>query len=164
VRLLRENHIISLSNLIYGLEQESPRTLWTKFCKLLEFDADILNACYITPHFWTADGKATHPADIIQRDMSKWTYRNQVVATATLTPLALFVGVKLTEAFFHLRPKALLRLLNAPDARYRKIMRHSLWVGIKVILAEIAEFVFDTKFSPRGSMKAIHGEIITIKE
>ena len=164
VRLLRENHIISLTNLIYGLEQESPRTLWTKFCKLLEFDADVLNACYITPHFWTADGKATRPADIIQLDMSKWTYRNQVVATATLTPLALFVGVKLTEAFFHLRPKALLRLVTSPDARYRKIMRHSLWDGIKVILAEIAEFAFDTKFSPRGSMKAIHGEIITIKD
>ena len=157
VRLLRENHIISLTNLIYGLEQESWGTLWKKFRKLLEFDADILNACYITPHFWTADGKATRPADIIQLDMSKWTYRNQVVATPTLTPLALFLGVKLTEAFFHLRPNAILRLFANPDARYRKIMRHSLWVGVKVVLAEIAEFIFDTKFSPCGGLEGIPG-------
>lgn len=159
VRLLRENNIISLTNIIYGLEQESWHTLWAKFRKLLEFDSDILNACYITPHFWTSDGKATRPADIIQLDMSKWTYRNQVVATPTLTPLALFVGVKLTEAFFHLRPKALLRLISHPDARYRKIMRHSIWVGIKVVLAEIAEFLFETKFAPRGAMEHIPGSV-----
>lgn len=160
VRLLRENNIISLTNIIYGLEQESWATLWAKFRKLLEFDSDILNACYITPHFWTSDGKATRPDDIIQLDMSKWTYRNQVVATPTLTPPALFVGVKLTEAFFHLRPKALLRLISHPDARYRKIMRHSFWVGIKVVLAEIAEFLFETKFAPRGAMDHIPGSVV----
>ena len=159
VRLLRENNIISLTNIIYGLEQESWHTLWAKFRKLLEFDSDILNACYITPHFWTSDGKATRPADIIQLDMSKWTYRNQVVATPALTPLALFVGVKLTEAIFHLRPKALLRLFSNPDARYRKIMRHSIWVGIKVVLAEITEFIFETKFSSRGAMEHIPGSV-----
>jgi hypothetical protein len=89
--------------------------------------------------------------------MSKWTYRNQVVATPTLMPLALFAGIKLTEALFHLRPKALLRLFTAPDARYRKIMRNSLWVGIKVVLAEIYEFFWQTKFSPRGSLEYLYG-------
>jgi anaerobic magnesium-protoporphyrin IX monomethyl ester cyclase len=157
VRLLRENNIISLTNLIYGLEQESWGTVFRKFRKLVEFDADILNACYITPHFWTSDGKATRPADIIQADMSKWTYRNQVVATPTLTPLALFMGVKLTEALFHLRPNAILRLFTSPDARYRKIMRRSIWAGIKVVLAEIAEFFWQTKFSPRGSLEYLYG-------
>ncbi len=160
VRLLRQHNIISLTNIIYGLEQESWGTLWVKFRKLLEFDSDILNAVYITPHFWTSDGKATHPADIIQADMSKWTYRNQVVNTPYLTPLALFFGVKLTEAFFHLRPSALLRLFTNPDKRYRKIMSHSLWVGIKVIFAEIAEFLFATQFSPRGTFKRIPGTIL----
>ncbi len=157
VQLLRENNIISLVNLIYGLEQESYRTVFKKFRKLIEFDADILNACYITPHFWTADGRATRPADVIQADMSKWTYRNQVVATPTLKPVALFLGVKLTEALFHLRPNALLRLVTAPDARYRKIMRESLWAGIKVVLAELYEFFRQTKFSPRGSLESIPG-------
>jgi anaerobic magnesium-protoporphyrin IX monomethyl ester cyclase len=157
VRLLRENNIISLVNLIYGLEQESWGTVFQKFRKLIEFDADILNACYITPHFWTSDGKATRPGDIIQTDMSKWTYRNQVVATPTLQPVALFLGVKLTEALFHLRPNALLRLFTSPDARYRKIMRQSIWSGIKVVLAEIYEFFWQTKFSPRGSLEYLYG-------
>ncbi len=157
VRLLRENNIISLVNLIYGLEQESYQTVFKKFRKLIEFDADILNACYITPHFWTSDGRATRPADIIQTDMSKWTYRNQVVATPTLKPVALFLGVKLTEALFHLRPNALLRLFTAPDARYRKIMRESIWAGVKVILAELYEFFWQTKFSPRGSLEYLPG-------
>ena len=158
VELLRENNIISLVNLIYGLEQESPRTLWAKFRTLLVFDPDILNAVYITPHFWTADGKATRPADIIQIDQEKWTYRNQVVATPFLSPVQLFLGVKLTEAIFHLRPLALSRLAFARDARYRKIMRHSIWVGFKVVLAEIYEFFWQTNFSPRGSLERIYGQ------
>lgn len=157
VRLLRQNHIISLVNLIYGLEEESWTTVFRKFRKLFEFDADILNACYITPHFWTADGRATRPADVIQTDMSKWTYRNQVVATRALAPAALFLGVKLTEALFDLRPWALARLFSSPDGRYRKIMRQSLWAGVKVIIAEICEFVWQTEFSPRGSLKSLYG-------
>lgn len=157
VRLLRQNNIVSLVNLIYGLEQESYQTLFTKFRKLIEFDADILNACYITPHFWTADGRATRPADVIQADMSKWTYRNQVVVTAALAPAALFMGVKLTEALFHLRPNALLRLFTSPDARYRKIMRESLWAGIKVVVAEVYEFFWQTEFMPRGSLERLYG-------
>jgi anaerobic magnesium-protoporphyrin IX monomethyl ester cyclase len=51
VRLLRENNIISLTNIIYGLEEESWRTIVEKFRGLLELDSDILNAMYLTPHF-----------------------------------------------------------------------------------------------------------------
>ena len=157
VRLLRENNIISLTNIIYGLEEESWGTIFEKFKGLLELDSDILNAMYLTPHFWTAQGKATQPYDVIQIDQDKWSYRNQVLATPYLQPIGLFFGVKLTEALFHLRPKALKRLLIGKDKHYLQIMRHSMWVGIKVILAEIFEFFFQTKFSPRGSMRALHG-------
>jgi anaerobic magnesium-protoporphyrin IX monomethyl ester cyclase len=157
VRLLRENDIISLTNLIYGLEEESWRTVIEKFKGLLELDSDILNAMYLTPHFWTAQGKGTDPFHVIQTDQDRWSYRNQVLATRHLAPLGLFLSVKLTEILFHLRPKALKRLLFAKDSRYRQIMRHSMWVGVKVVLAEIAEFFFQTKFSPRGSMQALHG-------
>jgi hypothetical protein len=112
---------------------------------------------YLTPHFWTAQGKATEPYGVIQLDQDKWSYRNQVLATRNLPPIGLFLGVKLTEVLFHLRPKALKRLFFADDPRYLQIMRHSMWVGMKVILAEIVEFFFDTKFSPQGSMRALHG-------
>jgi len=157
VRLLRENHIISLTNIIYGLEEESWTTILEKFRGLVELDSDILNAMYLTPHFWTAQGKATDPDQVIQTDLDKWSYRNQVLATPTLKPFELFLGVKLTEILFHLRPKALKRLLLGKDKHYLKIMRASMWIGIKVLLAEIIEFFFHTKFSPQGSMKALPG-------
>ncbi len=157
VRLLRENNIISLTNIIYGLEEENWKTIFEKFSGMLSLDSDILNAMYLTPHFWTAQGKATEPYDVIQVDQDKWSYRNQVIATRYLPPIGLFLGVKLTEILFHLRPRALKRLLFEKDRRYLQIMRHSMWIGLKVILSEIIEFFFDTKFSPRGSMNALHG-------
>ena len=157
VRLLRENNIVSLTNLIYGLEEESWGTILEKFKGLLTLDSDILNAMYLTPHFWTAQGKATDPYNVIQTDQDKWSYRNQVLATRHLPPLGLFLGVKLTEILFHLRPRAVRRVLFAKDKRYLQIMRHSMWVGMKVILAEIYEFFFQTKFSKQGSLRALHG-------
>jgi hypothetical protein len=36
-------------------------------------------------------------------------------------------------------------------------MRRSMWMGMKVILAEIFEFFFQTKFSPQGSMRVLYG-------
>ena len=157
VRLLRENNIISLTNIIYGLEEESWKTIREKFNGLLELDSDILNAMYLTPHFWTAQGKSTQPERVIQMDQDKWSYRNQVLATRYLQPFELFVGVKLTEILFHLRPRALNRLFFGRDRRYLQIMRHSMWVGVKVILAEIFEYFFQTRFSPQGSLKALPG-------
>jgi len=163
VRLLRENNIVSLTNIIYGLEEESWGTIFEKFKGLLELDSDILNAMYLTPHFWTAQGKATQPYDVIQTDQDKWSYRNQVLATRYLPPIGLFLGVKLTEAFFHLRLKALKRLLTGKDRRYLQIMRRSMWVGIKVVLAEIFEFFFETEFSSQGSLRALPGSSMNLQ-
>ncbi len=157
VRLLRKNQIVSLTNIIYGLEQESWRTIREKFRNLLEMDSDILNACYIMPHFWTAQGRSVKPSDIIQSDLNKWSYRNQVVATPYLKPYELFLGVKITESLFHLRPAALRRIFFAKDRRYRKIMRSSMWAGIRVVLAEIFEFLFQTHFVRQGELKMLPG-------
>lgn len=157
VRLLREQNILSLTNLIYGLEDESWNTLREKFKGMLELDSDILNAMYLTPHFWTSQGKAIKPAEVIQSDLNKWSYRNQVVATPDLKPFELFLGVKLTEVLFHLRPQALWRICFAKDKRYRQIMRSSMRAGIRVIIAEIIEFIFDTKFSQQGAVEKMPG-------
>ena len=157
VRLLKANNIISLTNIIYGLEEESWKTIFEKFKGVLQLDSDILNAMYLTPHFWTAQGKSTDPYQVIQTDQDKWSYRNQVLATRYLKPFELFLGVKLTEILFHLRPRALKRLVIGKDRRYLQIIRHSMWAGIKVVLAEIFEFFFQTRFSPQGNMKVLHG-------
>jgi anaerobic magnesium-protoporphyrin IX monomethyl ester cyclase len=157
VRLLRQNNILSLTNLIYGLEEESWKTLGEKLAGLAELDSDILNAMYLTPHFWTAQGKTVKPTDIIQSDLNKWSYRNQVIATPNLKPFELFLGVKLTEILYHIRPKALRRIFFGKDKRYLKIMRSSMRVGVKVIIAEIFEFLFQTKFIPQGSLEKLPG-------
>ena len=106
-------------------------TMFEKFNGMLDLDSDILNAMYLTPHFWTAQGKATEPHGVIQIDQDKWSYRNQVLATRNLPPIGLFLGVKLTEILFHLRPKALKRVFFADDRRYLQIMRYSMWVGLR---------------------------------
>jgi hypothetical protein len=100
---------------------------------------------------------------VIQTDQDKWSYRNQVLATRHLPPLGLFAGIKLTEVLFHLRPNALKRLLIGKDKNYLQIMRHSMWVGIKVVLAEIFEFFFETRFSPHGSMRALPGSSMNLQ-
>jgi len=146
IRLLRKHGIVSLVNIIYGLETENISSLGRTYQNLIKLDPDILNAVYITPHHWTIDGRKINSEQIIQPLQSYWTYRNQVLVTPKLRPWLLFTMVKITEIFFHLRPKALWRLCFGADHRYRKIMRAYQKVGIKVILAEIYEFLFMTKF------------------
>ena len=152
VRLLHDHKIISLVNIIYGLEDETPRTIWHKLRKLLQLDGDILNAVYLTPHFWTKDGRNTNPSDIIQPNLKKWTYRNQIIQTPNLSPALLFVAVKLTEILFHIRPSGLKRLVWGSDKRVRQILRSSMRVGIRVLLAEIGEFLFSTQFTAVGTL------------
>jgi hypothetical protein len=75
-----------------------------------------------------------------------------------MSPLALFAGVKLTEALFHLRPKSIRRFLFPGDKNYSKIYRRSIWAGMRVFVAEIVEFIFQVRFSPRGSTGRIPGQ------
>jgi len=157
VRLLRQHGIVSLVNIIYGLEDETPATLRRTYRKVLELDADILNAVYITPHFWTPLGRQTRPNQIIQPDQTYYTYRNQVVDTPQISPTKLFLAVKLTESFFHLRVQALWRMFTFPDARYRRIMRAYLASGFRVVLAEVWEFFFQTRRVPVGSLNKVPG-------
>ncbi len=153
VRLLRQHGIVSLVNLIYGLEDETPASLWQTLRRAYELDADILNAVYITPHHWTTAGQAVSAAQIIEPDQRQWTYRNQIVRTPRLRPWQLFGGVKATEALFHLRPKALWRMIAAPDARYRRILRAYLATGARVVVAEIGEFLWRS-YAHRSSQAA----------
>jgi anaerobic magnesium-protoporphyrin IX monomethyl ester cyclase len=146
VTLLRRHRIISLVNIIYGLEDESFARVRHKFRRLLELDPDILNAVYLTPHFWMPAGRDADPCTIIQSDQRLWTYRNQVIATPHLSPWQLSWSVKITEGLFHLRPRAILRLFRGGDWKVRRILRASLLVGIRVVLVEIAEFHFRTRF------------------
>jgi anaerobic magnesium-protoporphyrin IX monomethyl ester cyclase len=157
VRLLRQHGIVSFVNIIYGLEDENFSTVSRTFQRLFQLDADIINAVYITPHFWTPAGRNVTPEQIIQPDQRRWTYRNQIINTPHLAPWRLFLGVKLTEALFHLRPKSLWRMLAGPDRRCRHQLRGYMAAGMPVVAAEGVEFLFQTRFVPVGALQQIPG-------
>jgi anaerobic magnesium-protoporphyrin IX monomethyl ester cyclase len=66
VAALRRNGIISLVNIIYGLEDETARTMLAKLRGVFRLDPDVLNAVYLTPHFWTEQGRGVDAGDVVQ--------------------------------------------------------------------------------------------------
>jgi anaerobic magnesium-protoporphyrin IX monomethyl ester cyclase len=98
-----------------------------------------------------------NPARVIQAELARYTYRNQIIDTPWLSPWKLFLGVKLTEVLYHLRPRSILRAMVASDRLYRRILRSYLALGARVLLAEAAEFLLATRFVPPGALEVIPG-------
>ena len=138
VKILQQNHIIACANVIYGLEEESFRTLIRKCWRMLKMDPDFLNAMYLTPHFWTAQGSKINPDMVIQPDLSRWDYRHQIMEVPRLTALQLFIGVKLTEFFLHCQPKRLWRGMTF-EKYARWMSMYGLWKAFGFWLMEIIE-------------------------
>jgi anaerobic magnesium-protoporphyrin IX monomethyl ester cyclase len=150
VRLLRRHNIMSIVDYIFGLEEETPRTIWRGLRGLLRYDGDFVNALYITPHAWTPLGHAMSDAPLVERDTWKWDYRHQIVAVKHLTPTQLFIGVKLVELLYHLHPRRLARILSAPDPALRRQLRFSLRHTTKVFCAELIEHIASVARSRRA--------------
>ena len=155
-RRLRENGIVSFVNVIYGLEDETAATVARTFRGLLDIDPDVVNACYLTPHSWTPAGRLARADQVVQADQHLYTYRNQVLETPGLSPTALFLGVKLTEALFHLRPRGIARLFTGGE-RFRRVHRAFMGAGIRVFLAELREFLLETRFTAPGTLTRVPG-------
>ncbi len=142
VRLLRQHGILSIVDYIFGLEEETPGTLWRGLRGLLRYDGDFVNALYLTPHAWTPLGhQQLKSGTVVEPDTWKWDYRHQVLATRYLSPAQLFVGVKLVEALYHLHPHRLWRALTVRDHTLRRLLRHSQWHITAVYFYEMWEFV-----------------------
>ena len=157
--ILRKHEIVSLVNVIFGLAEETFASLKETYRRLKTLDPDILNAVYITPHFWTRDGRAVTKDDIIQPDLTYWTYRNQIINSPGLSPTKLFLGVKLLEARFHLRPRALARILWSPgrNRRFVRVLRSYMFTGLGVFIAELFEFFFQARRVRPGGLEEIPG-------
>lgn len=153
LRLLKKHSIISCANVIFGLENETFTTIWKKFWRLRRMDPDFVNATYLTPHFWTPRGAKVPLEAVIQPDQSKWGYRNQVIHTPHLAPWQLFLGVKLTEFFLHIRPSRLWRTLLTFDKETRKFSRRALYHAFIVWLVETFYDFPKTKFVAPGEFK-----------
>jgi anaerobic magnesium-protoporphyrin IX monomethyl ester cyclase len=139
VRLLRQQQIMSIVDYIFGLEDETPRTLWRGLRGLLRYDGDFVNALYLTPHAWTPLGHQLRDEPMVEPDLWKWDYRHQVLAVHHLTPLQLFIGVKVVEVVYHLHPRRLWRMLAASDRGLRRQLRFSLWHTTAVFRDEVWE-------------------------
>lgn len=86
VRLLRQHQIMSIVDYMFGLEDETLRTLWRGLRGLLRYDGDFVNALYLTPHAWTPLGHQLKDNSIVEQDLWKWDYRHQVLAAKHLSP------------------------------------------------------------------------------
>ena len=157
VRLLRRHGILSIVDYIFGIEEETPRTLWRGLRGLMKYDGDFVNALYITPHSWTAMGREMQAAPIVEPDLWKWDYRHQIVGVNSLTPAQLFLGVKLIELAYHLHPRRFLRILFAEDRQARRQLRHCVGHISAVYWYELFEAVADrlrARFRPPLSRPA----------
>jgi anaerobic magnesium-protoporphyrin IX monomethyl ester cyclase len=145
VQLLRQNNIMSVVDYIFGIEDETPRTMWRGLRGLLRYGGDFVNALYMTPHAWTPFGRDTKPEAIVEHDLWKWDYRHQIIGVKHLTPTQLFIGVKLAELLYHLHPRRLWRILTVPDRRLRRQLRVTFWNTSAVFLYELYEH-FSNRF------------------
>lgn len=76
--------------------------------------------------------------------------RDQVVATANLSPTALFLAVKASEFFIHGRPKRILRSLVSRDKHIRGLARRASTRALIVWLVEIVKDFPRSGFVPAG--------------
>ena len=150
VRLLRKHNIMSIVDYIFGIDDETPRTLWLGLRGLLKYDGDFVNALYITPHTWTPMGRDMKDAPIVEEDTWRWDYRHQIVGVKHLTPGQLFAGVKLVELVYHLHPRRLLRILTARDPQLRQQLRYAFVHTSMVYWYEIFEFVLRKLRQPKA--------------
>lgn len=139
VRLLQENNIMSVVDYIFGIEDETPRTLWRGLRGLLRYDGDVVNALFMTPHAWTPLGHALRDAPIVETDLWKWDYRHQVLGVKHLSPIQLFLWVKLIELLYHVHPRRFFRMLTVRDRDLRRQLQWTFWHTIPWFLYEAFE-------------------------
>lgn len=156
VQLLRQHNIMSVVDYIFGIDEETPATIWRGLRGLFSYDGDLVNALYLTPHAWTPLGKAMKAAPIVERDLWKWDYRHQVVGVAGLSPTQLFIGVKLVELLYHIHPKRFWRMLTARDRVLRRMIRFGFWHTIPWFVYEVYEHFVDRRRRRPASAEPLH--------
>ncbi len=140
VALLREHGILSMLGHIVGFEEERFADYARAIRQVSLYDPDLLNAMYVTPHRWSDWTADNERRVVIQRDLAKWDYRNQLLASRHLSASAIFCLVKLMELAVHARPRALARALAHPDRELRAHLRWCFRFSFRVWRAEVAEF------------------------
>ena len=156
IQLLRQHGILSMVTWVAGFDDQTDRDLFRGLRQLISYDADQIQALYVTPHRWTPFFRLAADRPVVQADKTKWDYKHQVLGLSRMPPWRLFLWVKLIEAVAQLRPRALLRWAWHSDPKIRHAIRWYYRMGRRVWLHEVASFLFRDRWSSDGRTVADH--------
>lgn len=132
VELLRAYDILSVVNVIYGLGDETWRSLLRTARRVRAIAPDFFNALHLTPLPWTVEARRVQ---VLQPDWRRWDYRHPVVEPRRMSFAGMAVAVKLSELFVYAR-LGLLRKLFARDALIRRMAQSALPRAMRIFLSE----------------------------
>lgn len=147
---MRQHGIISMAAWVAGFVQEEDSDYWRTLRQLLAYDPDQIQALYATPHSWTPFAIQEAKHRIVQSDLGRWDYKNQVLESSHVPNWRVLLWVKSIEAICQLRPKSLFRLLAHPDKRFRSGMRWYSNIGRRVWIFEIWQWLFHDRRTANG--------------
>lgn len=156
IRLLRRHGILSMATWVAGFDDQTDADLWRGLKQLVSYDADQIQALYVTPHRWTPFYRLAADRPVVQADKTKWDYKHQVLGMRRMPPWRLFLWVKLIEAVAQLRPRALLRWAWHPDPKIRHAIRWYYRMGRRVWVHEVLGFLFRDRHARDGRTVADH--------
>jgi anaerobic magnesium-protoporphyrin IX monomethyl ester cyclase len=139
-RLLKQNGIFSVLGYMIGLKEETWETFRTSVAQLIHYDGDFVNAVHATPHGWTQFGRQVRDRLLVQRDLSNWDYRHQIIAQPNLSPWKIFFAVKWLELRFHARPGRLWSILRMKNPFLRQQL---LWTSFHTGLLWLGEVIWE---------------------
>jgi anaerobic magnesium-protoporphyrin IX monomethyl ester cyclase len=142
IKLLRQHGILSMVTWVAGFEDQTDADFVTGLKQLLSYDADQIQALYVTPHRWTPFFTLAKDRKVVQPDKTKWDYKHQVLSMTRMPPWRVFLWVKAIEFMVQARPKAILRLLYHPDPKIHHAIRWYYRMGRRVWFHEILGFFF----------------------
>jgi anaerobic magnesium-protoporphyrin IX monomethyl ester cyclase len=156
IRLLRRHGILSMVTWVAGFDDQTDADLFRGLRQLISYDADQIQALYVTPHRWTPYYRLAEDRPVVQPDKTKWDYKHQVLSMRRMPPWRLFLWVKLIEACAQLRPRALMRWAWHPDPKIRHAIRWYYRMGRRVWFHEILSFFFRDQHGEGGRTVSDH--------
>lgn len=163
IKLLRANGILSMATYVFGFEEERVSDYWGGLKKIISYDPDQIQMLYATPHRWTNYFHEVKHREVIQPNLEKWDYKHQIMATNNVSPLILFISVKMMELILQLRPKAINRYFFHPDPKIKHAIRWYYKMGRRVWFHEVYNFFFDDKRLKKGKLLAEFWNFVSVK-
>jgi len=164
IRLLRAHGMIGLCTFAVGFADETDRDLFKILKQLIKYDPDQIMSIYATPHRWTPFFNDMRDQKIIEPDLRRWDYKHQVVETSSIPAWRVFLWVKMIEVLVTIRPRNVWRQITQRDPELRHAARWYSRMGRRVILHEVAEFLFRPTRQKAGTVAEFLGGVTQLPE